>query len=80
MRDFLEFCGVVLLGSGVVVGGIFVVANEYCEYMCDSYERTTQKETRYANFDACYVKTAEGFQRWDEYKLRAAASEGLKSR
>ena len=73
MRNFLSFCVVVLLPIALLMLG----RNEYGRYLCSNYERIAAKETSYANFDTCYIKTAQGYQRWDEYKIRAAASEGL---
>lgn len=80
VSDLLSFCGVVLLPTFIVIALAGVGSNEYSRYQCSNYERIAGKETRYANFDTCYVKTAQGFQRWDEYKLRAAASEGLRAK
>lgn len=81
MPDFLKGLGIIfgsvlLVAVAIFVFG-FIPANIYGRYACENYARITGKETRYANFDECYVKTAQGFQRWDEYKARALASEGL---
>lgn len=56
---------------------IAILSNAYTEYQCNNYQQVAGKETKYAAFDACYVKTDGGWQRWDEYKARAIASEGL---
>ena len=64
--------------SFIVVVGIFLVGiNEFTRYQCNNFHRITGKNVKYANMDACYIETPTGYQRWDEYKLRAAASEGL---
>lgn len=62
----------IIITIGLLVGG-----NEYIRYQCSNYEIVTGKETRYVNYDACYIKSAQGFERWDEYKGRSIASEGL---
>lgn len=46
-------------------------------YTCHNYEQVTGIETKYKLMDACYVSTADGWQRWDEYKVRATASEAF---
>jgi len=81
MRDFLDFLGfmIVVVSLPVIVcGAILLCGNYHTAYQCKSYQEITQKETKYANFDSCYIKTTAGWQRWDEYKARAIASEGLK--
>lgn len=45
---------------------------------CSSYEEVTGTPTDYRAPGVCYLQTADGWQRWDEYKARAIASEGLK--
>lgn len=77
MRDFIEFFAPVLILIGSVIGLLTVGLNYFNAYQCENYEEITGKRTKYANFDACYIETAEGFQRYDEYKARAVASEGL---
>ncbi len=47
-------------------------------YQCGHYETMSGKQTSFEWFDGCYVKTDSGWQRWQEYKFRAAASEGLR--
>lgn len=53
-------------------------ANKHGEYQCENYAEISGNESRYAAFDTCYVKTNDGWQRWDEYLSRSVASEGLK--
>lgn len=62
----------------MVVVPLVFMENAYQRYQCDNYAKITDKETFYANFDECYVKTNSGFQRWDEYKARIIASERSK--
>ena len=76
MKYILGF--VFILMAFVAVSAIGT--NAYMKYQCKNYARITGKETRYAEFDICYVETDRGFQRWDEYKARAVASEGLKAK
>ena len=80
-EDFMDIILPVILmlffGVGGLFGSIFVAAHFYGQYQCTNYQVATSKETKFVPFDTCYVKTKDGWQRWDEYKLRAAASEGL---
>lgn len=68
-----------IVGIVVLFGGIAIFGHFYGTYQCSNYNHITGKETRYAAFDTCYIKTADGWQRWDEYVRRGAASEGLRS-
>ena len=79
MRDFIEFFALLFLVIGLVVGGLMLGANYWESYKCGNYEKVTGKATKWVFMDKCYVQTAAGWQRWDEYKDRAIASEGLKS-
>ena len=68
-----------LLGALALIGaGIMLASNIMGSYQCESYSRITGKNTRWNTLDICYIETAEGWQRWDEYTKRAIASEGLK--
>lgn len=71
MSDLLLIVAVLVV---LVVGG-----GEACmRNQCSNYESITGTETRWAPLDTCYIHTAHGWQRWDEFKARAVASEGLK--
>ena len=75
--DFLKFC-LVIVALGVICTGPFILgANLLSSYQCNNYQRVTGVQTKYVALDTCYVHTAKGWQRWDEYKTRAIASEGL---
>ena len=78
MRDFFECFGPVILFAVISFGGLMLGANGWEQYTCNNYERVTGKETKWVFMDECYVSTTVGWQRWDEYKDRAIASEGLK--
>ena len=69
-----------LVVIGLILGAIVFAADIYGRYVCSNYELLTGKETKWVSFDVCYVKAAEGWQRYDEYKFRSVASEGLKSK
>lgn len=81
MRDFFEIVVVPLFVGALVLVVVFVpiilLADFGSRYSCGKYEQVTGKKTRYATLDSCYVSTDAGWQRWDEYKARAVASEGL---
>ena len=77
MHDFKIFIAVILT---VLIGifSLFIISAEmYGRYVCSNYEDMTAKQTNWVAFDSCYVLTDAGFQRWDEYKSRVTASEGL---
>jgi hypothetical protein len=75
MRDFLYCVGMPVGVVVAFVGTLFVLGNFYSEYQCSAYQKITGVETRYSQFDVCYVNTKSGWQRWDEYKARIIASE-----
>jgi len=66
----------VLLTS--LVGVIMLTSNAVASYQCDNYQKMTGKLTEYVFFDSCYIKTGDGWQRWDEYKARAFTNEGVR--
>ena len=73
--DFLLVVGLPILALfALFVAGLHF----YGKYQCENYQEITGKKTQYASFDTCYIETGNGFQRWDEYKARSIASEGLK--
>ncbi len=71
LSDFFAFCFfmVVLVVVSCVLGNISGA------YTCNNYQDMTGITTKWVAVDACYVKTEKGWQRWDEYKARAIASE-----
>lgn len=80
LRDIFDLIKFILLSTPFVVAIFAVViylGNKYSSYQCSNYSRITGKETIYAEFDTCYIKSEQGYQRWDEYKARAIASDGL---
>lgn len=55
-----------LLTLSIIIG-IFVIANEYSEYLCSNYQKVTGVETTFMSFDACYIKGDNGrFERYDD--------------
>ena len=69
MKDvFVVMCGVV---------AVLFISDFAIERSCNNYSMITGKEVTRMFLDDCYVKTEQGFQRWDEYKARSTASEGL---
>jgi hypothetical protein len=79
MRDLIDFFYEVLLPVGLVglcVLAIILGLSEAGQrYSCNNYERVTGRETKWIFLDECYVKAAGGWERWDEYKYRAATNE-----
>lgn len=59
------------------LSGLLLMANSVIKHQCNNYQKITGIETKVATLDSCYIKTDEGWQRWDEYKARATASELL---
>jgi hypothetical protein len=78
MRDLIKIFALLILLFAVVVSGVVLLSNWYGDYQCGKYEMVVGKQTKWITFDECYVQVNNGWQRWDEYKIRAAASEGLK--
>lgn len=80
LDDFVDFVvtalGVILFSAAILTPCFFAI-DGMVRYQCGNYEKTTGKQTKYIFADACYIKTDDGWQRWDEYKARAIASEGL---
>lgn len=76
--DAVDFVMGFLIPAGAFLAVILVLGDFYGQYQCENYKDITGKNTKYAQFDTCYVETSNGFQRWDEYKARSVASEGLK--
>lgn len=60
-----------------IIIGITALSNEYVRYQCNQYEEITGKETKYSHFDSCYISTENGWQRWDEYKVRVIAKDSF---
>lgn len=75
MKDFLTS---VVLPFALLIGGALIVVDFYGSYQCNTYHKVTGKNVRWATLDICYIETADGWQRWDEYTKRAIASEGLR--
>lgn len=77
----IAIAGMLLFGTlgitTLAIGGLLVGGNIHSRYQCNNYETVTGIETRYIEWDTCYISTESGWQRWDEYIARAAASEGL---
>lgn len=79
MSDFLSFMVFVAVACGVVFAALFGLGYAIVSYECSAYEATSGKQTKVAAL-SCYIKTEDGWQRWDEYKARATASEAMKGR
>ena len=77
-KELAVAIGVILGVLALIGGGIMLLSNIYGSYQCESYSRLTGKNTRWNTLDICYIETAQGWQRWDEYTKRAIASEGLR--
>ncbi len=77
MSDFLGFFLPLGLIVVFVISGCVALSDVTGRYQCRNYEIVTGKPTRWVLLDNCYIQTDKGWQHWEEYKLRAAASEGL---
>lgn len=77
MREFFEILGCVVLVMLALFTVLATGFNADGSYQCSNYQDVTGKETKYFWFDSCYINTASGWQRYDEYKARIIASEGL---
>lgn len=70
-RDLLIF----LFWMALAVFAFLVSVNVFAAYSCKNYQRLTGKETKYVEFSACYIKTPNGWQHWDEYIARATTNQ-----
>ena len=77
VKEIVIVLGACLAIIALIVGGIMLIVSIIGSYRCESYSRITGKNTQWNTFDNCYIETAQGWQRWDEYTKRAIASEGL---
>jgi hypothetical protein len=73
MKELIIFI-CLIIGTPV---GLIILENSFQEYQCNQYEEITGKETKYSPFDKCYISTENGWQRWDEYKVRVIAKDSL---
>ena len=76
MEDFLYENPVkVLIFIFILVASLgSAVSNVHASYVCGQYEKITGFESRFSNFDACYVKRDGRWWRWDEYKMAYATT------
>ena len=65
-----DFCFIMV----VLLVVIFGIGNTAGAYTCKNYQDVTGIQTKWVTIDACYIKTDNGWQRWDEYKARNTAS------
>lgn len=50
----------------VVVIGLFIYGiDAYSEWQCDNYNELTGRDTKYINFDVCYVNVNDEWVRYD---------------
>jgi hypothetical protein len=71
----IKFFSCITLIFTILVFLIFAIADIFTFRQCNNFEEMTDIKTYYKHFDACYINTASGWQRWDEYKMRAATNE-----
>ena len=51
----------------ICVGLTFAGENQYEKWLCGNYEQVTGFQTKYINFDSCYIKGGDGvFIRYDD--------------
>lgn len=77
LDDIISFFCAVILPGCLLLGALLVFVNFFEQRSCNIYSEVTGKQTKYRQFDYCYIETDKGFQRLDEYKARIIASEGL---
>jgi hypothetical protein len=70
MRDFI-------IPTFVAVALIFALPLYIVHAECDAYEKLTGRQTL-MQWGSCYVKDGGQWYRWDEYKLRNAATGNAK--
>ena len=70
--------GMITLGFTLLVWGLLSLANAMEKRECNFFEEITGKPTKYHSFDTCYIQQEGEWMRYDEYKARMTALEGLK--
>lgn len=69
--DDYGLTGIGILCAAILgIGFLFVIANSHIKWQCSNYEEITGFESKYVNYDACYIKGSDGiFIRYDsKYK------------
>lgn len=74
-KEMIRTLGVVALILGAMAVAGMLICDAISRYSCNNYENVSGVETRYITFDTCYINTERGWQRWDEYKVRAFTNE-----
>jgi len=81
MEGFIDFCkflgAMVMVFIVVAILPIMAISEVQGRYTCSNYQKVTGTETRWVLLDECYIKTPQGWQRYDEFKALAIASEGM---
>ena len=44
----------------MIIGACFIMINEFERWQCNSYQNATHRETKYYDFDTCYIKANNG--------------------
>lgn len=76
---FREFLSVVALPILFLLVAVVGVVDVMGRHTCSNFQEITGKQTKWVFFDTCYINHNQEWFRYDEYKARAIASEGLKS-
>lgn len=70
LDDSISFTFAVFLPFALIAACSLCLLNWHDQYQCGSYQDVTGKNTKFVQFDSCYVETKYGFQRLDEYKTQ----------
>lgn len=79
MRDFTVFLLLAAAATGLIGGATFTIADAFRQYDCNAYSEVTGRETRYVDFNTCYVRYGDEWYSLDEHKAIVIARENLKS-
>ena len=71
-----DFFGLMLVAFLLIVGitaPLIAGQNYYNSWTCGNFAELSKVETKYVNWDTCYVKAGDQFIRYEEYMKRAIA-------
>ena len=72
--EFLKFLAALVIGLSLLFAGAIGFARLINSIECDAYAEMVGLETEMA-FTHCYIRTPDGFERFDMYKARAVTNE-----
>ena len=71
MRELIVIAFGIAMSFAAVIGVFDILTQN----QCSNYQEETGTQTRYRHLDSCYLKTAQGWMPWAEFKVRAMSRE-----